>query len=292
MRRNNGSARQRTASDLAGDWRLLLLVGNGLLLQVAHPVIGAGVGQHSSYATDPYGRFARSVWPVLALVMLPEDELDQYAADLRAMHRGIAGTDHEGRSYHAWDPEAMLWVLATAMTACEQVGDTFGRRLAEEERIELFRSWRRAARAMGIPERSLPDDLASYRSWYDHVVADRLEDHPTAREVLGVLRRPTAPPHVPEQLWRLIGHGLVGPLAALVTVGTLPAPARASLGLRWTRRDQLALKVLACVVRAVALVMPPPLRDINARMVARQHDWMLAYAAQGATLGRAPSMAG
>jgi uncharacterized protein (DUF2236 family) len=35
--------------------------GRALLMQVAHPGVGAGVEQHSTYASDPWGRLFRTV---------------------------------------------------------------------------------------------------------------------------------------------------------------------------------------------------------------------------------------
>jgi uncharacterized protein (DUF2236 family) len=278
------------AQELAADWRLLLMVGTGLLIQVSHPVIGGGVGRYSSYRTDPYGRFDRSVWPVLAMVLM-EEGADDYGRNLRAMHRGIQGVDHAGRRFHAWDPEGAFLVLASAAYVSEQVADVFGRPLDDGQRTEVFLAWRAAAVRFGIPERTLPDDLAGYRSWLDHVVTERLENHPTARELLGTLRRPPAPPRVPRLVWWPIGSLVVGPLATLVTVGTLPPNLRETLGLRWTRRDQAALRAFALVVRAADAVMPRRLRKITAEIVRRRGSEFRAYAAHGAELGIAPSIA-
>src|SRR5262249_49784505 len=68
------------AADLAGylgpdsvTWRLageaIMLLGGGraVLLQLAHPLVAAGVGQHSSYRTDPWGRTARTIELMAAL---------------------------------------------------------------------------------------------------------------------------------------------------------------------------------------------------------------------------------
>ena len=105
------------ARALAGDWRLLLLVLPALTMQSMHPMIGAAVGQQSAYARDPFGRFIRSLFPVLALVLMSDEEAAELGRNTRAMHKQIGGTDDRGRSYHAWDPEAAFTVLATAIEA-------------------------------------------------------------------------------------------------------------------------------------------------------------------------------
>src|SRR3954470_21817861 len=45
----------------AGDVRTLSTAGYALLLQVAHPTVGAGVAQHSNFAADPWGRLLRTL---------------------------------------------------------------------------------------------------------------------------------------------------------------------------------------------------------------------------------------
>src|SRR5437588_236302 len=59
-----GSLTWRCASDTRG----VLLAPAALILQVAHPVVGAGVFEHSTFRTDPWVRLARTVRSVNRLV--------------------------------------------------------------------------------------------------------------------------------------------------------------------------------------------------------------------------------
>lgn len=284
-----GATTNDRGAELAQDWRILLVAPTALVLQVAHPVIGAGVGQYSHYATDPWGRALRSVWPVLAMLLL-EDR--GYGADLREMHRGIGGVDHQGRRYHAWDPEAAFFVLATACYVSEQIGLRFGRPLTDAEREQVFQAWRRAGLAFGIPERQLPQDVAAFDAWFTQVVEDRLEDNATVHGLLATLRSAPAPRFVPRLLWRPLAERLIGPVALLVVAGTLPAAARARLDIAWTPRDERRLVVLGRVVRVVHRVLPRPLRSVNGLVIRRYEAQIREYAARGAELGMAPSIVG
>jgi uncharacterized protein (DUF2236 family) len=49
----------------AGDWRLLLVAEQALVLQTAHPMIGAAVTQFSDYRQDPWGRLTRTLQSVM-----------------------------------------------------------------------------------------------------------------------------------------------------------------------------------------------------------------------------------
>jgi uncharacterized protein (DUF2236 family) len=67
-----------------GDRRVLLLAGRALLLQVMHPVVGAGVTRHSAYAADPVGRLRRTLSFVNAVVYgVPA------AAEAQALRAGV-----------------------------------------------------------------------------------------------------------------------------------------------------------------------------------------------------------
>ncbi len=275
-------------AQLAADWRILLVAPTALVLQVAHPVIGAGVGRYSNYSTDPWGRAVRSVWPVLAMVMI-EDR--GYGADLRALHKGIGGVDHLGRRYHAWEPEAAFFVLATACYISDQLRTLFGTPLTYAEREAVFFAWRRAGLSFGIPERELPTDLDAYDLWFADVLQDRLEDHPTVRELLGTLHSIPPLPGVPGWLWRPLARQLIGPVAMLVVVGTLPPLIRERLGLTWTSKDQRRLNAFTRLMRVVNVLIPRPLRSVNRLVVRRYEQQMRQYAARGAELGIAPSIA-
>src|SRR5688500_13141160 len=61
-----------------------VLFGGGcaLLLEVAHPLVAAGVADHSSFRTDPFGRLQRTLAAVTALSLEPH-------ANALAAARGI-----------------------------------------------------------------------------------------------------------------------------------------------------------------------------------------------------------
>ncbi|MCP2319684.1 Uncharacterized conserved protein, DUF2236 family [Nocardia amikacinitolerans] len=255
----------------AADWRLIMLAPSALLLQVAHPVIGAGVAQHSVFKTDPFGRFDRSYWPTLALAFYGDDTA-AYGRDIKAMHKPIGGVDHAGRRYHAWDPEAYFFVLATAHWASEIAATRFGRGLTETQRAELYAGWRHTALLAGLPERAAPADLASFEKWFDRVLRERLEHHPTVDDVLATLSRPPRPARVPRWLWSPVMWRMVGPLAVWVNVGVLPPEFRALIGRTWTDRDERLLRCYAVLIRALNVVMPPPLRTITKHVAVWRKD--------------------
>ncbi|WP_433682026.1 oxygenase MpaB family protein [Nocardia sp. CA-119907] len=259
---------------LAADWRLIMLAPSALLLQVAHPVIGSGVAEHSIFKTDPIGRFDRSYWPTLALAFYGDDTA-AYGRDIRAMHKGIGGVDHAGRRYHAWEPEAYFFVLATAHWATETVATRFGSGLTEAQRADLYDGWRHTALLAGLPQRAVPKDLSSFETWFDQVVHERLEHHPSVDDVLETMSRPPVTAPIPAWLWKLVMWRIVGPLAVWVNTGVLPPSVRARLGLEWSARDERWLRRYAAMIRLVDRVMPPPLRTITRVVALRRKDQIM-----------------
>lgn len=257
-----GLASDSLTARWAADWRLIMLAPSALLLQVAHPVIGSGVAQHSVFRSDPFGRFDRSYWPTLALAFYGADTA-AYGRDIKAMHKPIGGVDDAGRRYHAWDPEAYFWVLATGYFASAVAATRFGPGLSDVQRTELYAGWRQMALLAGLPERAAPQDLPSFEQWFDRVLAERLERHRSVDDVLATMSRPPAPWRIPGWLWRPVMWRLVGPLAVWVNIGVLPPVARDRLGLTWTARDERWLGRYATVIRTVDRVLPPPLRTIT-----------------------------
>ena len=106
---------------------IVLLLGwnPAILLQVAHPLVAAGVMDHSLFLTDPAGR-ARRLWRTLNVMFdltfgLP-DEVQRAADAINAVHdrvhgelRQAAGPFEAGHGYSAHDPELLRWVHCTML---------------------------------------------------------------------------------------------------------------------------------------------------------------------------------
>src|SRR5438067_12581323 len=86
-------------------WRVngesVLLAGGGraLLLQVAHPSVAAGVEQHSSYDTDPWGRLIGTL-DVVTKITFGDSEASALSAwRLGAAHARVGGIRGDGAAF-------------------------------------------------------------------------------------------------------------------------------------------------------------------------------------------------
>src|SRR5438552_14922687 len=92
----------------------LLLGGTAaLLMQVAHPLVAAGVDQHSDFRRAPLPRLIRTVDSTLAIVFGDRARADRALRRIDRVHAHIRGKAQDGRAYMARDPRLMLWVQTT-----------------------------------------------------------------------------------------------------------------------------------------------------------------------------------
>ena len=95
------------------DVRLLHTSGYATLLQVAHPTVGHGVHQYSSFVKDPWGRLLRTLDYVHGTIYGGPELAGEIGARVRNMHKTIKGTKADGSRYSAMEPDAFAWVHAT-----------------------------------------------------------------------------------------------------------------------------------------------------------------------------------
>jgi uncharacterized protein (DUF2236 family) len=247
-----------------GDWRLYLMAGRGLLLQVAHPTVGAGVGEHSTFKTDPWGRLERSVDALVRYHCGADGDAQRVCRQLREMHKRIKGVDHRGRRYHALEPEAFYWVHGTAFEGAIVMSERFGRPLTETQIARLYTEHKQVGLMLGLHERDMPPDVPAFRRFFDEMVEERLEDNPTVHDVIAMTRNPPKLPSlpIPGPAWRLLTFTPTTILHA-ITVGTLPPRLRERLGLEWSAAQELELRAIAAAVRQADALLPDRLRYVK-----------------------------
>lgn len=97
-----------------GDIVTMMIGGvSGLLLQMLHPAVLAGVWDHSNFRTDMHGRLRRTA-KFIAVTTYDHAEHGVAAIDrVRAIHEKIGGALPDGTPYRADDPALLAWVHVT-----------------------------------------------------------------------------------------------------------------------------------------------------------------------------------
>ena len=262
----------------SGDARLVPFLGAAFLLQAAHPTIAAGVADHSTFKADPFGRLQHSFGLVLQATYAADG--DRVAAAIRESHKQIKGVTPDGRHYHAYEPEAYYWVLASGGQIIHEAARRFGRPMTELDERRSFEEGREMGRRFGLRDRDMPATPAEFEEWYAWMLDERLENSKTVQDVIATIRRPSPPQGVPGIVWPL-PRELTGRLSWLATIGMIPPALRERFDVRWSRLDELQLGLVGRASQALALLPPEPFylpvaREAFARRAAAHRDQRLA----------------
>jgi uncharacterized protein (DUF2236 family) len=241
------------------DSRLYLALLYPLLLQVAHPTVGAGVRDFSDFEQRPWNRLMRTI-DYVNLLVYGGPEAIEAGRRLRALHKGFRGSREDGRRYYALEPEAYAWVHATLIDVYVAAHARFGRPMSGEERERFYREYRGLGRLLGIREADLPPDWAGFRTYFDGVLEHRLARTGSVDRVLASVRGPIpAPLPLPGPLWPLVRSPARRALL-LAGLGLLPSGLRARFGVRWSLRDEAEFRSMGAASRALTPLMPAALR--------------------------------
>src|ERR1700694_4844502 len=113
MRDNGILAGQSGARRLTRESFLLLGGTAALLMQVAHPLVAAGVDQHSDFRRSPVRRLVRTVNTTLAIVFGERATAESALKRIGRSHAPVPGQAADGRAYRARAPQLVLGGPAT-----------------------------------------------------------------------------------------------------------------------------------------------------------------------------------
>lgn len=258
-------------------WRInrenALLIGGGraLVLQVAHPLVAAGVAQHSNYRTDPFGRLQRTLDVTTRIVFGDPEEAERASKALWNRHGVVNGTTEEaggrfpaGTPYDAHDPELLMWVHATLVDTSILVYDRYVRALGDAERGAYYQEQMLLGEKYGVPRDAMPADYADFRTYFDRMVADELAVTEALRDVVDSILDPDLPAAA-----KFAARPLIAAMR-LATIGLLPPDLRDRLGYTWTARRERVLDASRTAVRGVLPLMPAVAREFPMARRARK----------------------
>lgn len=96
-----------------------MLVGGvaGLLLQMLHPAVLAGVWDHSNFRADMHGRLRRTARFIALITYGSREEAVGAIERVRRIHDRVTGALPDGTPYAATDPRLLAWVHVTETTS-------------------------------------------------------------------------------------------------------------------------------------------------------------------------------
>src|SRR4030095_2108459 len=158
--------------------RLLLIAWlRAMLLQFAHPLIAAGVAEHSTFRGSPAAAFARlrqTVQAMLSLTYGTEVEREAALNLIRAIHRRVNGTLPSGcgcfpagTRYSAEDPALLTWVHATLIESVVLMYEQLVEPLTAVERDRYCDDAAAVAIALGASPLVVPRSWAAVQAYLD-----------------------------------------------------------------------------------------------------------------------------
>jgi uncharacterized protein (DUF2236 family) len=237
----------------------LVLFGwsRAILMQLAHPLVAAGVAEHSSFRAGTFTAAVRLQHTIRSMLSLTfGTEADQAATidRINAIHRGVhgvlehsAGAFDAGHFYSAEDPALLVWVHATLLESIPLVYEQLVGPLSNVERDQYCLEAEPVVRALGVHDDHVPTSWQALRSYLDAMYASgKITVSSSARELAQAV---LAPPFA-----RAVGP--VASLNRLITAGLLPRGLREQYGLSWTEKNDQSLRRWTGMIRRTRPLIP------------------------------------
>jgi uncharacterized protein (DUF2236 family) len=238
---------------------VLLGWGRAILLQLAHPLIAAGVDEHSGFRSTTWAAVTRlyhTIHAMLALTFGTDAERERALDGIRQIHRRVNGrlktaTGHypEGTPYSAEDPDLVLWVHGTLLESVLLAYERFVGPLTMEERDAYCAEAAPIAIALLARSDEVPRTWATARLYLDRMYGSgQLDVTEQARSLARAVLWPPA-----ASAW------LAGPALwsnRIITLGLLPPAIRRQYRFDWSRSNQRTFDVLVPTLRTLRRALP------------------------------------
>ena len=245
-------------------WRVnresFLLLGGGaaLLLQLAHPLVAAGVADHSSFREEPVKRLYRTIRTMQQIIYEDRQKGLLAARHVQRVHSQVRGVLLEGTAdfpagtaYRASDPKLLLWVHATLAMTALRTYEMFLGPLSDREREQYYQESKVIGRVLGLRDADMPESFEAFDDYFRAMTeGSSLAMTPRTRELAEQVIHPPIS-WVPR---------IAGDVLSIATAALLPEPVRTLYGLRWGQRRQLAWRLARRSLRETLPLLPDRLR--------------------------------
>lgn len=255
-------------------WRVnrenaLLLSGvSAALLQLGHPMVAAGVSDHSDFDADPSGRFQRTFAIVDNVVFGDVETAIEASLTVRKIHSWVNGELVEdigpfeaGATYDANRPELLLWVWATLVDQALVAYETYVDELTAAEREQYYQEGKVFGQLMGVPADAFPETLTDFYENYERELEESVAVGSRGMELKETL---------------FDQFTVLKPFYPFFGAATMPEPCRQAFDLPWSTRRQRAFEQFSSTVKRLLPFLPARVRyDDHYRTNARRLGYPL-----------------
>lgn len=251
------------ARRINGERLVLLGWSRAILMQLAHPLIAAGVTEHSSFkgsAAQAAVRAHQTVGAMLSLTFGSDERRMNTLEHIRGIHRKVNGTLREpvgqfpaGTRYSAEYPALLLWVHATLLDSTVDVYQRLVEPLSTAD-LDTY------------CEESMPtlmelggDPATALRTWSDVRIYVAHMEQSGVLAVSAATRELADSVMWPRGLWPFA----IGPVNRGITIGLLSPALRAVYGYSWNQALESRFERVMTLIRAIRRVTPTALAEFR-----------------------------
>lgn len=216
-----------------------------ILLQIAHPKVGQGVADHSTFTTRAISRAQYTQIYIYAMIFGTPEEKEAVTAWVNQAHSRVTGQTNN-ISYNAKDPELQVWVAATIYASMVGMYELIYGPLPPTRAELVYQAFSVMGTSLQVPDHMWPVDLKAFKVYWKDMIENHLLVTPDARKVLKDLFHPRGLP-----LWAKPVAIAALPFVRPITIEQLPPTIREQFGLKTTRTSRaiagLFVSGMACV---------------------------------------------
>ena len=209
-----------------------------VMMQIAHPLVAAGVAEHSEFRKHRWARLYRTSLAAAAITFGTRDFALKAVRSINQKHHRVHGVLKEqagifpaGTPYDANDPELKLWVLSTITDSTLLTYERFVSRLSAQDRESYYADSLTVAELFGIPAAITPQSYDAFRLYFDRMMeSDVIRVSAQARKIADALFERTP-------------SGMLLFAGSAVSLAMLPERLREEFGFTWRRRETLGEKI-------------------------------------------------
>src|SRR5262245_21784531 len=148
-----------------------------VLMQIAHPLVAAGVAEHSEFRKHRFARLYRTAFAAAAITFGSRQFAIQAVRTVNKKHEKVhgvlkaqAGIFPAGTPYDANDPDLKLWVLNTITDSTLLAYELLVKKLSPQEREEYYQESLVATHLFGIPDIIVPQTYDDFRGYMERML--------------------------------------------------------------------------------------------------------------------------
>jgi len=240
---------------------LIIAWPRAILLQLAHPLIAAGVAEHSRFRGGTKAaafRLHQTINAMLAISFGSDRERTAALDGIRTIHRRVRGTlpiacgpFAAGAGYTAEDPHLLLWVHVTLVESVLLGYQQLVGPLSAAECDQYCAESADVAVALGVGTDAVPRTWKTLRAAVERgCAAETIVVSVQAHAVASALLAP---------LGGWFGRSAISPILSLLVAGQLPTTVRSQYGFTWNSTREWRFKRIMALLRAIRRGTPRPI---------------------------------